>query len=247
MNVSTRARKPELVPGLEGRDGVGSKRKSSRIQLSKKEAGKLGVDLEESTVEEFIGRTDQAGNQSAVDNQGEEAIPNLEYTVEEGPEVGEMAQPPPRIDPLVMPRGLPIVVPRDLTPASILTNLPRFYRSRDEDPSLHMERYIETLTSSLVTNEGYYLVWFSTTLQEEAYDWYRGHPEGHFVEWQQLQREFLNHFCPEVGQSAALRAISAVRQGRDEDITSYVRRFELVCTRFVGDMLNNDTLKQFFI
>lgn len=44
-------------------------------------------------------------------------------------------------------------------------------------------------------------------------------------------------------QSTALRAVLAIRQGRDED----VYHFELVCTRFTGDMLNDDTLKQFFI
>lgn len=158
-----------------------------------------------------------------------------------------MADPGPQIDPLVRPRGLPIVVPRDLEPASIPSNLPKFSGSRDEDPSLHMERYIEVLSSSLVVNPGYYLVWFPTTLQGEAYDWYRDHGEGHFVAWPELQVEFLNHFRPEVGQSAALRAVSAVKQGKDEDISSYLRRFELVCTRFVGNMLNDDTLKQFFI
>ena len=109
-----------------------------------------------------------------------------------------------------------------------------------------MEKYIEILTISLVSNDGYFLVWFPTTLQGEAYNWYRDHEKGHFATWRQLQAAFLNHFRPKVGQSTALRALGVVKQERDEEMSTYIRRFELVCTRFVGDMLNDDTLKQFF-
>ena len=59
------------------------------------------------------------------------------------------------------------------------SHLPKFYGTKDEDLSRHMERYMETLASSLVTNPGYSLVWFSTTLEGEAYEWYRDHAEGH--------------------------------------------------------------------
>ena len=154
---------------------------------------------------------------------------------------------PPAIDPLVRPRGLPVAIPIGLLAASVPGNLSKFYGTKDEDPTLHVERYIEVLTSSLITNEGYYLVWFPGTLHGEAYNWYRDHDEGHFTTWTQLQVAFLNHFRPEVGQSTALRALSAVRQHRDEEMTNYIRRFELVCMRYVGGLLNDDTLRQFFI
>ena len=81
------------------------------------------------------------------------------------------------IDPLVRPRGLPILVPQDLAALDMLSNLPKFWGTKDEDPSRHMEQYIERLASSLITNPGYCLVWFPTTLQGEAYEWYRNHPE----------------------------------------------------------------------
>ena len=126
------------------------------------------------------------------------------------------------------------------------SHLPKFYGTKDEDPSRHMEWYIERLASSLVINPGYWLVWFPTTLEGEVYKWYRDHAEGHCRGWEQLQREFLNEFRPEVGQSTALRALSSLKQ-REEEISAYIRRFDLVCTRFVGTMLNDDTLKQFFI
>ena len=62
-----------------------------------------------------------------------------------------------------------------------------------------------------------------------------------------MEREFLNEFRPEVGHSTALRALASLKQGREEEILVYIRRFDLVCTRFVGMMLNDDTFKQFFI
>ena len=34
-----------------------------------------------------------------------------------------------------------------------------------------------------------------------------------------MQREFLNEFRPEVGQSTALRALTSLKQGRDEEIS----------------------------
>ena len=166
---------------------------------------------------------------------------------QEPPTPTKMENPPPPINPLVRPRGLPIVVPIGLGTANIPPNLPRFHGTKAEDPAHHVERYIEVLASCLVTDPGYYLVWFPTTLHDEAYEWYRNQPENIFETWDRLQRDFLDRFAPEVGQSAALRALAAVRQGREEDISSYIRRFDLVCARFVGGMLNDDTLRQFFI
>ena len=65
--------------------------------------------------------------------------------------------------------------------------------------------------------------------------------------WDQLQREFLNEFRPGVGQCTALRALINVRQGKKEEISAYIRRFDMVCARYVGTLLNDDTLKQLFI
>lgn len=100
---------------------------------------------------------------------------------------------------------------------------------------------------SLVTNHGYWLVWFLTNLECEAYEWYMDHVEGHFRDMEQLKREILYEFRPEVGHSTALRALASMRHGREENILVHIRKCDLVCTRFVNTMLNDDTLKQFFI
>ena len=77
------------------------------------------------------------------------------------------------IDPLVRPRGLPILVPQNLAAVDMPSHLPKFYGTKDEVPSRHMERYIEKLASSFVTNPRYWLMWFPTTLKGGIYEWYR--------------------------------------------------------------------------
>jgi hypothetical protein len=59
------------------------------------------------------------------------------------------------IDPLVRPRNLPILVPQNLPAVDMPSYLPKFYGTKDEDPSRHMERHMEKLVSFLVINPGY--------------------------------------------------------------------------------------------
>ena len=53
--------------------------------------------------------------------------------------------PVPSIDTLVKPGGLPILVPQNLVATDMPFNLPKFYESRDDDPSRHMERYVDRM------------------------------------------------------------------------------------------------------
>ena len=92
------------------------------------------------------------------------------------------------IGPLVRLRGLPIEVPQNLHAVDMPSYLPKFYGTKDEDPSKDNKGHIERLASSLVTNPEYWLVWFPTTLEGEAYEWYRDHAADHFRKWEQLQR-----------------------------------------------------------
>ena len=151
------------------------------------------------------------------------------------------------IQQFMRPRGLPILVPQNLVPIEMPPDLPKFSERGMRIPSWHTERYIERMTMALITNEGYWLVWFPTTLDGEAYEWYRDHDAGHFVTWDQLLREFLTEYMPEVDQSTALRTLAVMRQGDEESITAYIRRFEVVRSRYVGVALNEEGLRQFFI
>jgi hypothetical protein len=154
--------------------------------------------------------------------------------------------PHPPIDPMMLPRGLPIVVPH-IPQLTIPANLPKFSGSRNEDPAAYVERFEELLISSLVIQREYYLIWFPTTFTDSAYSWYRSHDAGTFLTWDQLQAAFLNQYRPEIGQQQALSALTNTRQGQTEDITAYVGRFKVVCTRYVGTLLNDETIRYYFI
>jgi hypothetical protein len=107
---------------------------------------------------------------------------------------------------------------------------------------------MEVLITRLVTDPNYYLVWFPTTLDGSAYAWYSlSHSVRTFASWQEFQAAFLRQFHPEVGQQNALMALSNIRQGVDEDITLYVQHFRVVCTKFVGQMFTDDTIRHYFI
>jgi hypothetical protein len=154
--------------------------------------------------------------------------------------------PPPPINPMMLPRRLPIVVPQ-VPQIAIPANLPKFSGSRNKDPTTHVERFEELLISSLVIQREYYLIWFPTTLTGSAYSWYRSHNAGIFTTWDQLLAAFLNQYRPEIGQQQALSALISTKQGPTEDITSYVHRFKVVCTRYVGTLLNDQTIRYYFI
>ena len=111
----------------------------------------------------------------------------------------------------------------------------------------HVERFEEMLVSNLVTNPGHYLIWFPNTLMDTAYSWYRSHAPRTFRTWDQLQMAFLTQIRPEIGQLQALAALTNICQGHTEDIASYVRRFEAICTGYVGNLLNDSTILHYFI
>jgi hypothetical protein len=90
-------------------------------------------------------------------------------------------------------------------------------------------------------------VWFSTTLEGQAYGWYRSHAPETFATWPALQAAFLRQFRPETGQQSALVALTGMRQGPTEEISEYIRRFNTVITRFVGNHLTNETIRYYFI
>jgi len=50
-----------------------------------------------------------------------------------------------------------------------------------------------------------------------------------------------------IGQQQALVTLTNIKQGPSEDITSYVCWFKVVCTGYVGNLLNDDTIHHYFI
>ena len=159
--------------------------------------------------DDIVLKTETNGREALLEAGSEVEVDTPIITMAQEREKG--APPIPPIDPLVKPRGLLIMVLRNLAAVDMPSNLPKFWGTKDEDPSRHMERYIERLASSLITDHGYWLVWFPTTLDGKAYEWYRDHPEGRFRGWEQMHRDFLNEFRSEVGQSTTLRALASLK------------------------------------
>ena len=206
MQRSTRSQKPRLEAGIET---SARKKKVSRTSEALKSSisrTESWVDVElnkeihapevviEHRQEKDVGPSESIGKKDAETEELREGIPvEVEEEVEVEPLVtmnspsgGGGGPPPPHpmppIDPLVRPRGLPIRVPPNLAPRDMSVNLLKFYGTRDDDPSRQMERYIDIMIISLISNQGYWLVWFPTTLDGEAYEWYRrDHDEGHFM------------------------------------------------------------------
>jgi hypothetical protein len=78
--------------------------------------------------------------------------------------------PPPPIDPMMLQRGLSIIVSQ-VPPIAIPMNLLKFSGSRNEDPTAHVERFEEFLISNLVIQREYSLIWIPTTFTNSTYSW----------------------------------------------------------------------------
>ena len=204
-------------------------------------------------IEDLINFESEEHNKSSSSDQdsvSNKSPPSSPRTLNTSDQEDNMDPPPPPIDdidPMMPPQGLPIVVPPNLREIPIPIHLPKFSGSPHEDPTAHVERFEELLVSSLVTNPSHYLIWFPNTLMDSAYSWYRSHAPRTFTTWDQLQIAFLRQFRLETGQQQALATLTNTCQGPTEDITAYVRRFQAVCTRYVGILLNDSTIRHYFI
>ena len=208
MQRSTRSQKPGLEAGIEPSARKKKVSKSDEVEEKSISRTKSWVEVElgkevhapkvalEHQQEKDVGPSESVYEKDAETEEFEERISTVVEEVEEveveppatmnPPSGGGGGGPPPpspgpQIQPFVRPRGLPIWVPQNLIPLDMPPDLPKFYGTRDDDPSRHIERYIERMTIALITDEGYWLVWFPTTLDGEAYEWYRDHDAGHFV------------------------------------------------------------------
>lgn len=85
------------------------------------------------------------------------------------------------INSLVQSKNLPIWISKEFSATPMLFNLSIFKGIRNEDPLTHIEYFIETFATYLIIDGSYYLMWFSITLKEGAYDWYHNHSLNTFL------------------------------------------------------------------
>lgn len=122
------------------------------------------------------------------------------------------------INPLVQLISLHIWIFKELSTILMLLNLLIFKDIRNEDHSVYIKYFIETLTTYLIIDRNYYLIWFSIILKERAYKWYYNHVFNTFLNWDMIQYAFLEEFWLEIGQIITLITLSIFRQRNDEDI-----------------------------
>ena len=183
-----------LIPNISSRKLRPLSRRISSVEKT--------IDLVEDLIH-FESEEDNKSTNSDQDSFSSKSLPFSPRILNTNNQGDNMDPPPPPIDgidPMMRPRGLPIVVPPNLREIPIPTHLPKFSGSPHEDPTVHVERFEELLVSSLVTNPGYYLIWFPNTLMDLAYSWYRSHASRTFTTWDQLQIAFLRQFRPETSQ-----------------------------------------------
>lgn len=119
--------------------------------------------------------------------------------------------PPIPINLLIQQKNFLIWVLKGLSAALMPPKLPVFKDIRDEGLLALIEHFIEILTTCLIINSCYYLVWFSTTLKKKAYEWYCNNSSNTFLSWDIIQCIFLEQFWHEVEQSMVLTTLSSFR------------------------------------
>ena len=177
MYKSTRSKKPGSEAGIETNTRKKKVRKSEEVAEKSISRTESWVEVElgkedytpevalERRQEEDVAPSESSGEEDAETEEFEKENP---IEVEEAEEVE--VEPPAMINPLdggaggppppppgapipqfIRPRGLPILVPQNLVPIEMPPDLPKFYGTRDDDPSRHTERYIERMTMTLIT------------------------------------------------------------------------------------------------
>ena len=196
----------ELVEELVKLESEKRKTKASTSDSISSEESSEEISEETNSSSKVSPSSEKIESTSDTNSTDSNSLPTTPGTVDHDRFADEMDNPPGPIDPMMRPRGLPIVVPPNLREIPIPTNLPKFSGSWHKDPTAHVERFEEMLVSSLVTNPGHYLIWFPNTLMDSAYSWYRSHAPRTFTTWDHLQTAFLRQFRPETGQQQALAA-----------------------------------------
>jgi hypothetical protein len=66
---------------------------------------------------------------------------------------------------------------------------------------------------------------FSLSLTGTAFAWFSSLAPGSIISWDMLERKFHDHFCSG-GIQLKLTDLTSVRQGRDETVSAYIKRFK---------------------
>ena len=91
--------------------------------------------------------------------------------VESVPPTPTMASQPPDPPPITfITSTLPVVQPVGLPPATPMVHFPSFDGNPNQDPRVHVQSFSNDVVMSLVNDDRYALLWFSSTLKGKAFE-----------------------------------------------------------------------------
>jgi hypothetical protein len=105
-----------------------------------------------------------------------------------------------------------------------MTDLIKFSGDDDQTTWEHISQYIAQLGEAGVYN-ALKVCLFSLSLTGTAFSWFSSLAPGSIISWDMLERKFHDHFHSGSIQ-LKLTDLTSVRQGRDETVSAYIKRFK---------------------
>ena len=111
--------------------------------------------------------------------------------------------------------SLSVVQPVGLPPATPVISFPSFDENPNQDPRAHIQSFSNAVVMSLVNDDCYASLWFSSTLNGKALEWFWSNCTASFPTWTSLRDAFLRKFETVVDQRGALIVLCQLKQRED--------------------------------
>ncbi|CAM8972550.1 unnamed protein product [Rhodiola kirilowii] len=109
-----------------------------------------------------------------------------------------------------------------------INNLPRFSGTNEESATTHLQRLhgiCQNLKPNRVNINDFKLKAFYFSLIDSASDWFLSLPSGSIRTWVQMQRKFLDKYCPVTKTMQVRKQLQDIRQEPNETIYDYLEKF----------------------
>ncbi|CAM8994285.1 unnamed protein product [Rhodiola kirilowii] len=111
---------------------------------------------------------------------------------------------------------------------SVVHNFPKFSGTNEESATTHLQRLhgiCQNLKPNRVNIDDFKLKAFYFCLIDSANDWFLSLPSGSIKTWVQMQRKFLDKYCPATKAIQVRRQLHDIRQEPNETIYDYLEKF----------------------
>ncbi|CAM8913897.1 unnamed protein product [Rhodiola kirilowii] len=142
------------------------------------------------------------------------------------PTLGELSAPDFRVQPWCIYEGPELE--NIVINTSVAHNLPKFSGTRGESAMTHLHRLhgiCQNLKPNGVNVDDFKLKAFYFSLIDAANDWFLSLPSGSIRTWVQMQRKFLDKYCPATKTMQVRRQLQDIRQEPNETMYDYLEKF----------------------